>query len=139
MVRKRSNRKCFIKLINIRAMIYAMLWKRRKAYDVYVICGKSGVGKTSYVKYVGKDKFVKYNVLEFIDILVLWARTGSVSIPNEEIIIIEDIDIMLNKMTTVEYCNVLLESWCGSGTKLILLTTSYNDIKNLQAKQILLK
>lgn len=124
------------KFRNIKAWIYAILWRRQKAYGVYVISGKSGAGKTCYVKYVGKEKFVKYDCLEFMDILVTWVKDKVIFVPDEEIIIIEDIDIMLNKMISVECCNNLLKIWCDSGKKLILLTTTCSDIKNMKAKRI---
>lgn len=44
------------------------------------------------MKYVGKEKFVKYNCLEFLDILVTWVKDKVIFVPDEEIIIIEDID-----------------------------------------------
>lgn len=59
----RCEDKYIFKFRKTKAWIYAMHWRIQKAYGVYAISGKSGSGKTCYVKYVGKEKFANKNLV----------------------------------------------------------------------------
>lgn len=113
-------------------------WERYENFDVFVIIGPPGVGKSTFLQSIKLGDIQWFNQ-EIIEKIIIEANTGNVVEPLQNIIFIEDVDYLARNKYKRKAFVELLKRWRTNKygeRRLIICTfnciTNISDFENFQ-------